>query len=105
MADMQEMSLAVPSCDFVIVISNVSNLFNSSQKEFFKYLIKGIQQMPKDKRWANVIRLSIVEKHFTKKFFVDTNLTGTLFSVCNIEMVILILPVAVNNFLEYHGFA
>ena len=36
MADMQEMALAVPSCDFVIVISNVSNLFNSSQKEFFK---------------------------------------------------------------------
>jgi len=66
MADMQEMSLAVPSCDFVIVISNVSNLFNSSQKEFFKYLIKGIQQMPKDK-WANVIRLSIVEKQFIKK--------------------------------------
>ena len=37
--------------------------------------------------------------------FEGTNLTGRLFSVCNIEMVILILPVAVNNFLEYHGFA
>ena len=58
MADMQEMALAVPSCDFVIVISNVSNLFNSSQKEFFKYLIKGIQEMPKNKLYAITINIT-----------------------------------------------
>ena len=46
-----------------------------------------------------------IHKEVTNISFSNTNLTGTLFSVCNIEMVILILPVAVNNFLEYHGFA
>ena len=38
MADRQEMALAVPSYDFVIVISNVSNVFSLLKKEEYFFL-------------------------------------------------------------------